>query len=200
MKTILLTFVSLISHPLLCQQYFLFDKKQVDEIDKIEAAFNSLKLDTKRIYVSEDFYPLAERHEVEFPISFLRTGDTLVNTCLVEYFYTAQDSKIRLIVYDWDETRKTDFIRERTNIMKTERLRFEDYNNKYDQLFEIISAKLGTPLKNNKIKDVVSTNSKYKERSTIWKKDDLNVEAQLLFTTSDNELGTFLVRVKMYWD
>ncbi|MBN8652250.1 MAG: hypothetical protein J0L67_12520 [Cytophagales bacterium] len=189
-----------VSNSLAGQNYFMFTQKQIAEISSTEESFQSKKLKTKNIYLSTDFYPLADKYEVEFPISYLRTNDTLINSCMVQYFFTATDSKIRLIVYDWDETQRTDLFKERTDIMKAERQRLKEYLNKYDQIFQIISSQLGIPLKDTKLKDVANTNSKYKERITTWKKENLTVEEHLLFTISDNELGTYQVSVKAYWD
>lgn len=182
------------------QDYFLFDQTKVGDTEKIERSFKSKKLGTRRIFVSEQFFPYADKYVVGFPIAYQRTGDSLINNYSVEYFFTASDSMIRLIVYDWDETRTTNQLEERKKIMKIERQRLKEYNNKYDQLLENISKNLGTPTTNENLKETITDNSAYKERTTKWKNGTITVEQSLIFTTSDNELGTFRIRVKIYWD
>lgn len=190
----------LIPLSLMGQEYFFFEQRTIDGIKEIERQFKSRKLKTQKVYLSSAIYPYADKYEVEFPISYLRLGDTLISSCMVEYYYTKPDSKIRLVMYEWDETQKTDFLTIQSEIMKTERLRFKEYNEKYDQLLNIISNKMGTPFSDSKLKSIVTGNSAYNERNTKWKKETITVEQNLIFTTSDNELGTYRIRVAIYWD
>jgi hypothetical protein len=200
MRLLTTIYLTLISISLWGQDYFSFKQGKINEIEVFEKQFNSTRLSTQRIYLSEEFYPYTDKYELEFPISYIRTGDTLINKYKVEYFFTASDSKLRLVVYDWDLTQTTDMLYEQAEIMKIERKKFQTYNDKYDQLFQLIKEQLGAPLKNEKLKETITSNSAYKERTTRWKTDNMTVEQNLIFTTTDNELGTFRVRVKVYWD
>jgi hypothetical protein len=200
MRLLTTFYLTLISFSSFGQNYFLFDQRTVDKIKTIEEQHNSVKQSTKRVFISQDFYPLANQYEVGFPISYLRSKDTLISSCMVEYYFTNSDSKVRLVIYDWDETRKTDRIEDRRKIMKVERQRFKAYNDKYDQLYKIISDRLGNPFTDDKLKEIITDKAAYKERTTKWKNGDLTIVQKLIFTTTDNELGTFRVRVKIYWD
>ncbi|MGF1636515.1 MAG: hypothetical protein ACFCUU_05535 [Cyclobacteriaceae bacterium] len=181
--------------------FFLFDQKKVKEITTIEKSFKSRKRETRKVTVSDDFFPGAIKYELEFPITFDRKDNQFNPFSVVQYYYTANDSLVRLIVYDWDKTQIINNFADLQKELKNESKRLNEYNAKYDELLKNITDKLGRPISGDgKAKEIKDGQSTYYERNSKWKSDYCTVELNMIFTTDNRAMGTFRIRTKIYWD
>jgi hypothetical protein len=181
--------------------FFLFDQKKVKDITTIEESFKSRKRETRKVTVSDDFFPGATKYDLEFPITFDRKDDEFNPFSVVQYYYTGNDSLVRLIVYDWDKTQIITSFLDLQKELKNESKRLNEYNVKYDELLKNITEKLGRPISGDgKIKEIKDGQSSYIERKSKWTRDNCTVELNMIFTTDNRTIGTFRIRTKIYWD
>ncbi|MBX2945703.1 MAG: hypothetical protein KF725_07705 [Cyclobacteriaceae bacterium] len=181
--------------------FFLFDQKKVKDITTIEESFKSQKRETRKVTVSDDFFPGATKYDLEFPITFDRKDKEFNPFSVVQYYYTPNDSLVRLIVYDWDKTQIINNFIDLQKELKNESKRINEYNTKYDELLKNITDKLGRPISGDgKIKEIKDGQSSYIERKSKWTRDNCTVELNMIFTTDNRTMGTFRIRTKIYWD
>ena len=179
---------------------FLFVQKGVKDIDVIEKSLGSTPLETRRQVVSDDFYPGASKHMLEFPIRYERRVDGFDPSEVVSYYFTQNDSLIRLIVYDWDKGEKTKTLIEIRDAMENESKRLDDYSNKFEDLFSQMNTLFGRPTSGNgEPNEEKGSQSKYISRKAKWVDDDLTVELSMIFTTESQGVGTHRIRMKVYW-
>lgn len=181
--------------------FFLFDQKKVKDITTIEESFRSQKRETRKVTVSDDFFPGATKYDLEFPITFDRKDKEFNPFAVVQYYYTPNDSLVRLIVYDWDKTQIINNFIDLQKELKNESKRINEYNTKYDELLKIITDELGRPISGDgKIREIKEGQSSYIERKSKWTRDNCTVELNMIFTTDNRTMGTFRIRTKIYWD
>jgi hypothetical protein len=110
-----------------------FNKLTVPKADKIELELGSIdKTPKHKISIGESIYPNEKKYKLETPKTYNRieNGKFELET---EYFYTASDSIVRVVMYEWTELRKTN---------KSDTKKF---NKKYDGLRKQLTSKLGKP-------------------------------------------------------
>ena len=181
--------------------FFLFDQKKVKDITTIERLFKSRKRETRKATVSDDFFPGATKYDLEFPITFDRRDDQFSPFSVVQYYYTGNDSLVRLIVYDWDKTQIISNFFDLQKELKNEAKRLKEYNAKYDELLKSITDKIGKPNSGDgKVQEIKDGKSSYIERKGKWTSDNCTVELNMIFTTDNRTMGTFRIRTKIYWD
>ena len=183
------------------RDFFLFDQKKVKDITLIEKSFKSSKRETRKVTISDDFFPGATKYDLEFPITFDRRDNQFNPFSVVQYYYTANDSLVRLIVYDWDKTQIINNFFDLQKELKNESKRLTEYNAKYDELLKNITDKLGRPISGEgKEKEIKDGQSSYIERKSKWTSYNCTVELNMIFTTDNRTMGTFRIRTKIYWD
>lgn len=181
--------------------FFLFEQKKVKDITIIEKSFKSRQRETSKVTISDDFFPGATKYDLEFPITFDRKDNQFSPYSVVQYYYTANDSLVRLIVYDWDKTQIINNFFDLQKELKNESKRLNEYNAKYDELLKNITDKLGRPISGDgKVKEIKEGQSSYIERKSKWTSDNCTVELNMIFTTDNRTMGTFRIRAKIYWD
>ncbi|MBK8872476.1 MAG: hypothetical protein IPN13_00640 [Bacteroidetes bacterium] len=85
------------------QQDLLINQSKISEVMAFERSLNSdVKFYTGDIELSKDIYPLGDKYRVENPLIVQRnSSDYLPITA--EYFFTAFDSLVRFISYNWEK-------------------------------------------------------------------------------------------------
>jgi hypothetical protein len=181
--------------------FFLFDQKNIKEISRIEAELKSKKRETKRVTVSDDFFPGATKYYLEYPISFEREDKEFNPFPVVEYYYTSKDSLVRLIVYNWDKARIFDNLFDLQKELKNESKRQNEYNKKYDELLKKLTEKLGKSISGDgEINEINQGQKSYVERNNKWIRGNCTVELNMIFSTDNRLMGTYRIRTKIYWD
>lgn len=183
------------------KERFLFEQKSLKDIDTIEMSLGSKSLGVKKSLVSDDFYPGAVKYELEFPLTYERPGDGFDPAEIVSYYFTAKDSTVRLIVYDWDKGKKTNTYAGIQDVLRNEAGRLEEYNRKFDELYLEINELLGGPSEGDGLpSEKYGKQSKYIERRAKWGKGDFSIELNMIFSTETKGVGTYRIRSKVYWD
>jgi len=197
-----------------CFSQSTFNFKQID-IEKAKSIEDSLKSKEFKvsysISLSADYFPGAAIYDLEQPLLFTRKEENFINDMEVEYFFTQNDKKVRLIVYNWDSKGNTKKVKYNDKLSSSdlEKNKIEVYNKKYDQLLESLIEQLGPPTEGTGELQVVKQAGygESKQRKAKWDKENLNIELNMVWTDQnvkvDNGMKlvpTFRIRTKIYWD
>ncbi len=143
--------------------------------------------------LSKDFYPLADKYQVTNPIIVQREAVEYLPV-YAGYFYTPEDSILRLVSYDWEKDRYGNYF-DKPKMWKAESKKFDSYNKEYERIKAISITELGTPISTDtKAKEESSDRGKYFTRETIWDTEDFHAELNMIF-----ESMTYRVRLTIYW-
>jgi hypothetical protein len=150
------------------EEPFHLTRTIVQEIDKLES-FDSLKAITHEytIGVSEDYFPGRTNFSLAQPIIYGKRDGTF--DFEKEYFYSNNDSIVRLIVYQWGGTDSTSEL---------------IFSHKVEENKRIITSLLGFP--GREIPETEDLAAK-----TIWSTHEVNVE--------QFHIPTRLIRVLISW-
>jgi hypothetical protein len=111
-----------------------------------------------------------------------------------EYFYTPEDSILRLTSYDWEKGRYNNFF-DKQKMWKEESKKFDTYNNEYERIKKVLLIQLGTPTSTDTTaKTISSDRGKYFTRNTSWETENVHAELNMIF-----ESMTYRVRLTLYW-
>ncbi|MFN4316183.1 MAG: hypothetical protein ACK4E0_17985 [Chitinophagaceae bacterium] len=148
---------------------------------------------SQNVSLSKSFYPLADKYPVANPIIVQREPLGYL-PLYVEYFYTPQDSIIRLISFDWEKDLYGNFF-DKQKIWKEEAKKFGAYNKEYERIKSMLVVQLGAPSETDSdAKEVSSENGNYFTRNTIWETEDLYANLNMIFASM-----TYRVRLTVYW-
>ncbi|MFC0605845.1 hypothetical protein [Winogradskyella pulchriflava] len=111
----------------------------IPKADKIEQGLGSIvRTPSHKISIGESIYPNKKGFNLETPKTYSRTekGKFELET---EYFYTASDSIVRVVMYEWTEIQEPDkpFGQSKTDTKK--------FQKKFDGLKKQLTWKLGEP-------------------------------------------------------
>jgi hypothetical protein len=178
----------------------LLERKNIEEVRKLETEQHSENKGFKKIQVSSDFFHGAQEKVDYYPLTFKRVIDPFKPVCEIEYYYSSKDSVVNAVVYDWN------IMNEVTNL-KTDGYKFEqqvtrkeEYIQQYNMLRDQVIKLLGEPSKTEKINEeghVVTG-------ETDWNLADKDIRLTLAFSTqlkvmSPYKLGTFKIRLITDW-
>ncbi len=198
-KTKLLIVGIFITFSSISQDKYLFEKKNISEVRKIENEFNSLLLGFEKTNVAENYFPGAIEKKDYFPLTFKRTNDDFFPELQVEFFYEENDNDSTIICtsYDWEIMKYVKNIFEDSHIFEKEKKREKEYLKKYDEIKSIVIEKIGQPDKIDESKG--SEGYFYKLE---WFKEEINVLVLFSFSTKlksigDGKIGSYRIRLKI---
>lgn len=167
---------------------------KISEVISFEKEINpSGKFLTENVSLSKEYYPLADKYKVTNPVIAQRKPLAYL-PIYAEYFYTAEDSILRLVSYDWEKDRYGNFF-EKENIWKEESKKFDIYNKEYNRIKTDLLVQLGKPVSaDTGAKELDSDGSKYLNRDTIWETDSLYADLNMIFAST-----TYRIRLTLYW-
>jgi len=148
---------------------------------------------SQNVSLSKDYYPLADKYQVTNPIIVQREPLEYL-PIYAEYFYTPGDSILRLASYDWEKGRYDNFF-DKQKMWKEESKKFDTYNKEYERIKNVLLTQLGAPSSTDTTaKTVSSDRGKYFTRNTLWEKEEVHAELNMIF-----ESMTYRVRLTIYW-
>jgi len=167
---------------------------RISEVMAFEKDINpSVKFLSHNVSLSKDDYPLADKYHVTNPIIVQREPSEYL-PFYAEYFYTPNDSILRLASYSWEKDRYGNFL-EKQEIWKEEARKFETYNKEYERIKSILLTQLGIPtITDKKAKEVSSDQGKYFTRETLWETEDVYANLDMIF-----ESTTYRIGLRIYW-
>jgi hypothetical protein len=192
---ILLLFISLISITGVSAQEKIWTKQsKLSEIIAFEKAIATQpKILNQNVSLSKDYYPLFDTYQVTLPLIIARDPVGYLPV-FAEYFYTPQDSMVRLISYDWEKEKYGNFF-DKPKLWKKESKKLDTYNEEYERVRKILIGQLGTPTAaDTKLKEVSYERGSYFTRETSWETEELHAELSMIF-----ESATYRVRLTLYW-
>lgn len=175
---------------------FCFEKINIKDAFVIEEKLNSEHYNKEaKVYLGEDFVPNAKEisRVLALPHVFFR-NDSSVAPLLVEYFYSINDSSVKLIDYQWDKLNYSIYKNSHWD-NKVDKSEKNNYYAKFDSLNMVLTNLLGEPEEGNgKEETHIEDYSTWYSRYFIWKKDDLYVRLSIVWGS-----GTHRIRVTVTW-
>jgi hypothetical protein len=167
---------------------------KLSEIILFEKEINTTpKFLNQSISLSQDYYPLFDTYHVTNPLIIQRAPVGYL-PLYAQYFYTPQDSILRLVSYDWEIDEFGNFF-DKQKIWEKESKKLDKYNSEYERVKNILVHQLGTPTTtDSKAKTETSERGKYFTRETIWETEDIHGALNMIF-----ESMTYRVRLTLYW-
>ena len=198
MKTFLILIIGLYL-PILqvvSQEEILIKKSKVSEVINFEKEtyLGVIFLD-QRSRLSKSFYPLANIYvTTEKPIIAYRHPIEYLPV-YAEYYYSPEDSIIRLTSYNWEKDRFGNVLKKQ-EIWKEENKRFDTYNKEYERIKSNLIDKLGKPTSSDTVArdEKGHNNASLKVRDTTWETDEYYASLNMIFGVQ-----TFRIRLKHYW-
>lgn len=169
-------------------------QSKIDEVIVFEKEINpEAQFLNKNVSLSKDYYPLLDKYKVTNPIIVQR--EPLVYLPIyAEYFYTSSDSILRLVSYDWEKERYSNYD-VKQKMWKEESKKFDAYNAEYERIKIILLGQLGAPTSTDtKAKEENSSRGKYLTRETLWNSEDFYAKLNMIF-----ESMTYRIRLTIYW-
>jgi len=191
----LLTTAAFLSSVLLFGQERIWTKQsKISEVIAFEKQINpNAKFLSQNVSVSKDYYPLVDKYPVTNPVIVQREPLEYLPV-YAEYFYTPEDSILRLAAYDWEKDRYGNFF-DKQKMWKEESKKFDTYNKEYERIKTILIAQLGTPTTpDSKAKEESYDRGTYFTRETLWETEDVHAKLNMIF-----ESMTYRVRLTLYW-
>ena len=173
----------------LAERFADFNKLTVPKANKIEFELGSIdKTPKHKISIGESIYPNDKKYKLETPKTYNRVenGKFELET---EYFYTAADSIVRVVMYEWTELRDTNksFRRNKSNTKK--------FHEKYDGLKKQLTSMLGEP----SFVEIASDTAKSNFRDGIkWLDGNSNENKAYLFMLGSNSNDYRKIRLAIY--
>jgi hypothetical protein len=169
-------------------------QSKIDEVIAFEKEINpNIQFLNKNVSLSKDYYPLADKYKVTNPI-IVQREPLVYLPVYAEYFYTSADSILRLVSYDWEKDRYSNY-NDKQKMWKDESKKFGSYNDEYERIKTILLGQLGTPTSTDtKAKEENSSRGKYFTRETLWNSEDIYAELNMIF-----ESMTYRIRLTIYW-
>jgi len=95
------------------------------------------------IGLGESLYPNINHYRLEIPKSFLRVEKPYFK-CQVDYYFTKNDSSVKVILYEWNYLSNADFFEEKENQKKKEKM-YSKFREKFEILSSNIEKEIGKP-------------------------------------------------------
>jgi hypothetical protein len=189
-----------------CQEEntFILDQIPIEQIRPLEKRLNSKELTIGlKMTIPPDFFPGAATLDLEQPLMFIRPQPAAIGNVEVEYFYTKNDNKLRLIVYNWNSN--GDYTG----------LHFKDieswigtYEKKFAELLNYLSAKLGNFKEGSDkfLTEPLPSGGHSKKATARWNAARCNAEVNAVWSPIKEKEGGLTVipickiQVKIYWN
>jgi len=194
LKTLLLIITIFSLTDIFGQEKIWTKQAKLSEVILFEKSINEKpKFLDQNISLSKDYYPLFEKYQVTNPLIIQRDPVGYLPV-YAQYFFTPEDSILRLVSYDWEKDEFGNFF-DKQKIWVKESKKFDNYNSEYERVKNILVNQLGTPTStDSKAKTENSDRGKYFTRETIWETEDMHAELSMTF-----ESMTYRVRLTLYW-
>ncbi|RZK42714.1 MAG: hypothetical protein EOO90_06650 [Pedobacter sp.] len=195
MKIMFLTLSFLFcSQAVFSQESIWTKQRKISEVIDFEKKLDpDAKFLSQNVWLSKEYYPLADRYKTVNPIIVQRKMVGLLPV-YAEYFYTPKDSLLRLVSYDWEKGRYDD-LKDMLGSRKQQSGKPEIYTNEYRRIRQQLIKSFGEPNQaDEKPKTVSDEGQKYLNQNTLWDTDDLHADLNLIFSA-----GTQRIRLTLYW-
>ena len=192
---LLLSFLAVFSLTTLFGQERIWTKQsKISEVIAFEKEINpEAKFLSKNVQIFKDYYPLADKYVVTDPVIVQRKPLEYL-PIYAEYFYTPEDSILRLASYDWEKDRYANFF-DKQKLWEEEGRKFPTYNKEYERIKSALISELGIPTTTDtKAKEVESERGKYFTRETLWETESVHAKLNMIF-----ESKTYRIRLTIYW-
>ncbi|NRF37561.1 hypothetical protein [Pedobacter foliorum] len=147
----------------------------------------------QEVFVSKEYYPLAEKYVVANPIIVQRVAQYDL-PIYAEYYFTPGDSILRLISYNWEKGRYGD-LADLQKTWKEENTKFDVYGKEYERIKKMLISQFGkATTADASAKTVNSEESSYLERNTLWETENMHLELNMIFAQH-----THRIRMTLYW-
>ncbi|QIK60686.1 hypothetical protein G7050_12930 [Dysgonomonas sp. HDW5A] len=194
-KSIILSIICLPIIQVSGQEKLLTKQIKVAEVIDFEKNINDMvTFFDQNVSLSKDFYPLADKYVTTHkPIIAYR--DALVYLPMyAEYFYTAKDSIVRLVSYNWEKDRFGNVFKKQI-MWEDESRKIETYNKEYDRIKHMLFESFGNPISSDLSPQLTEgVNGKFYTRESIWETEDYYADLQMMFGGI-----TYRIRFKLYW-
>jgi hypothetical protein len=125
------------------QEKIWTSQSKVSDVVAFERQINpNPKVLSQNVTLSKDYYPLAEKYQVANPFIVQRDRIGYLPV-YAEYYYTPEDSTLRLVSYDWEKDRYGNFF-DKQKIWKEESKKFDKYNQEYERIKSALVSQLGS--------------------------------------------------------
>lgn len=183
------------------QNLFTFDEININDIEQIESKFNSVKSEPNGyMIITESFFPYAGKFNLEQPVVYLRRDSSFVSDLQVEYYYSKEDSIVRLITYTWDYLTETKKLDPEKFAKLTPNDKLNLYKAKFDSITDFLKSTLGTQTGGSE-KVTSMEYEKYKKSNfskLIWESENVHTELWRTWVSQDSTVENLRVRVKIY--
>jgi hypothetical protein len=170
-----------------------FDKLNIKTVIKLERQKHSKDITPDHLIgIGEGIYPNKNNYVLATPKTY-EIKERPNFKLETEYFYSVNDSLVKVILYQWDylQKNKSDFFEEENNTKK-----FKAFQTKFDNLTSQLSQEFGEPIskniEQNKIKD-----DTFRDDYKFKRADGLNA---YLFMFGNNNNGYRQIRLSIYKD
>jgi len=169
-------------------------QRKISEVIDFEKKLDpDAKFLSQNVWLSKEYYPLADRYKTVNPIIVQRKMVGLLPV-YAEYFYTPKDSLLRLVSYDWEKGRYDD-LKDMLGSRKEQSGKPEIYTNEYRRIRQQLIKSFGEPNQaDEKPKTLSDEGQKYLNQNTLWETDDFHADLNLIFSA-----GTQRIRLTLYW-
>jgi len=195
MKIIFLTLALLFCSMAGFSQETIWTKqRKISEVINFERKLDpEAKFLSQNVWLSKKYYPLADRYKTVNPVIVQRKTVGALPV-YAEYFYTPNDSLLRVVSYDWEKGRYgnlNDILESR----KQQGGKLEIYLSEYERIRRQLVKTFGKPDQaDEKPKTVSDEGQKYLNQNTLWETDELHADLNLIFSS-----GTQRIRLTLYW-
>lgn len=167
---------------------------QVSNAIAFEKSLDSnVKFLSKNVTLSKSYYPFVDQYEIGNPVIAERNSNAPLPV-YAEYFFSNSDSILRLISYDWERARYSNYF-DKQKIWEEESKKLKMYDTEYERLKKYLLAVFGNPSEqDNSPVEVNSGKTSYLSRKTTWDSKDIYASLTMIFAST-----TYRIRLTLYW-
>ncbi len=184
-------------------KFFQFEQIHFSNISNCENGLNSEEQCVSyKVSVASDYFPNASSFNLAQPNIFDRPKQGSFIPCRVNYYYTEEDSIVRLISYTRDTKNSTTNFKDLMEPIHNQSEKLDKYNSEFDQLVNDLRKELGEPVEGTGEMNIKREPgySDWYERKYVWKKEETTVELFMLWSENGGNLSTYKIRTKVYWN
>jgi len=169
-------------------------QSKISEVINFERKLDpDAKFLSQKVRLSKEYYPLADRYKTVNPIIVQRKTVAALPV-YAEYFYTPNDSLLRVVSYDWEKGRYGN-LNDMLESRKEQGGKLEIYLSEYKRIRRQLIKTFGKPDQaDEKPKTVDDEGQKYLNQNTLWETDEVHADLNLIFSA-----GTQRIRLTLYW-
>ena len=169
------------------------------KIDKVIAYEKGLSKKSEFLKInsslSKSVYPLLDQYKMANPI-IVKRKQTGFLPLYAEYYYSASDSILRYVSYDWERDKFGNFF-DKQKIWDEEKTKLKEYNKEYERIKTQLETQIGKPTTEDKEPQITKSTAgrgDYLSREANWETDEYHAEVGMIF-----ESMTYRIRMTYYW-